>query len=179
MQEVAHDVLGLDVVPWDKIPTTLEALDAARDAHSVQAAKNGCGDDKPREGIILRPLIELTKNNGNRIIAKHKSEPFSERATPQKVVDPEKLKVLFEAKAIANEWVTEMRLTHVLDKFKAGLSEGEELDIRHTGQILRAMVEDVFREAAGEIAPSKDAKKAISARAAKMFKARLHQKIKD
>ena len=58
--------LGLDVVPWREIPTDMAAVDAERDAPSVQAAKNGMGEGHPREGVVLRPLIELIKNNGDR-----------------------------------------------------------------------------------------------------------------
>ncbi len=47
------------------------------------------GDGHPREGVVCRPLIELRTNNGERLICKHKGEKFEERATPQKVVDPE------------------------------------------------------------------------------------------
>lgn len=163
--------LGLDVVPWVKIPTTLGAIDAERDRPSQVAAANGCGEDKPREGVVLRPLVEVRKNNDVRVIAKHKQEAFSERATPQKVVNPEKLKVLEEAAAIAQEWVTEMRLTHVLDKFSDPCVE-------HTGQVVKAMVEDVLREAEREIVVSRDAKKAIGRRAAQLFHLRLKSNLK-
>lgn len=165
MDQVAT-LLGLDIVSWIQIPTDLVEIDAIRDAPSVQAARNGCGDGKPREGVVLRQLIEVTRNDGRRIIAKHKLDTFSERATPQKVIDPAKLQVLAAADAIAQEWVTEMRLTHVIDKLGA-------TDISQTGSVINAMVEDVVREAAGEIVDSKDARRAIGARAASMFKARV------
>lgn len=158
--------LGFDVVQWTKVPTDLAVLDALRDAPSSQAFLNGCGE-RPREGVILRPLVEMTKNNGDRVIAKHKCAAFEERATPQKVVDPSQLAVLEKAEAIANEWVTPMRLTHVLDKIPGPHG------MQHTPIVIKAMVEDVYREGKGEIVESKDAERAIGKRAAQLFKARV------
>jgi hypothetical protein len=169
----AEDVaksLGIEFVHYEKISTHLADLDGQRDAYSVQAVRNGCGSGKIREGVVLRPLIELTKNNGDRIIVKHKRADFEERSTPQKVVDVEKLAVLAEADKIAEEWVTPMRLTHVLDKLSP---DGLKLTMKDTPKVIKAMVEDVLREAAGEIVDSKDAQRAISKRAAELFKARI------
>lgn len=163
---------GLEVVPFRKIPTALEYLDAERDFPSEVAYLRGCGTDKQREGIVLRPLIEVTKSNGSRIIAKHKAEKFSERKTPQKVVDKDKLAVLTEAKAVAEEWVTEMRLTHVLQRFP-------DVGIEQTGNVIKAMIADVYREAEGEIIQSKDVSRAIGGRAAEMFKRRIKDRLKE
>lgn len=164
MDQVARE-LGFEVVDWVKISTELEAIDMERDRPSIQAERNGCGSDKLREGIVLRPPIEVTKNNGERIIAKHKGEAFAERVHTPKV-KPDKLEVMTKANAIAEEWVTEMRLSHVLDRIGA-------TEIEQTRQVIEAMVEDVEREAAGEIITSNDVRRAICSRAAKMFKARL------
>lgn len=158
--------LGFEVVAWARVPTDLAALDEMRDAPSVEAFARGCGE-RPREGVVLRPLLELTKNDGSRVIAKHKCAAFEERATPQRVVDPTQLAVLEQAEAIANEWVTPMRLTHVLDKIQGPHG------LQHTGAVIKAMVEDVYREAKGEIVESKDAERAIGKRAAGLFKARV------
>jgi len=179
-EEVAK-ALGLEFVAYEKIPTTLEAIDSERDKDSVQAVRNGVKpEDMPdgktmlREGVVLRPLIELTKNNGERIISKHKSEKFDgERKTRQKVVDPDKLQVLEEANSIADEWCTEMRLSHVLDKLPQGLG------MEGIPQVIKAMVEDVTREAAGEIVDSKDARKAIGRKAAELFKARIQASLRE
>jgi hypothetical protein len=159
--------LGLEAVHYEKIPTDLASIDAQRDADSVQAVRNGMGTGKKREGVVLRPPIEVRKNNGERIISKHKREDFSERATPQKVLDPEKLAVLTVAKAIADEWVTEQRLTHVLDKMPKGIG------MESTGDVIKAMIEDVQREAKGEIVESKEARAAIGKATAEMFKKRF------
>jgi len=157
--------LGLDFVHYVKVSTDLENLDAQRDAVSVQMGKNGIMGAKPREGIVLRPLIELIKNNGERIICKHKGDAFQETKTKREV-DPDKAIILAEAEAIADEWVTPMRLTHVLQGFK-------EIDITITGDVIKAMLEDVTREAKGEIVESKDAMRAIGKKTAILFKQHL------
>jgi len=158
--------LGLEFVHYDKIPGTPEACDEARDKKSVQAYRNGMGMDKFMEGVVLRPLTEVTDSRGNRVMAKHKRPEERETATDRKVEDPAKLAVLSDALEIANEWVTETRLDHVLDKIPgAGL--------RETGQVLKAMLEDVFREAGLEIIDTKEARDAITTKTRMMFHARV------
>lgn len=166
----AHEVvrgLGLEFVDYVRVPTTVAALDAERDRDSVQAVRNGMGSGKAREGVVLRPVFEVKTNNGERIIAKHKGERFSERVNTPKVA-PEKLAVITEANKVADEWVTEMRMSHVLDKLSppaTGLAD--------TPRVNNAMLEDVMREAAGEIADNKDVRRAVVSAAAKMFKRRV------
>jgi hypothetical protein len=170
----AEDVskkLDLEFVSYEKIPTELKYIDAERDKMSSQAIRNGVGYDKMREGVVLRPLVELKRNDGKRIMSKHKRDEFMETKTKREV-DPEKLKVLQEANAIAEEWVTPMRLTHVLDKL------GNPDDISETGTVIKAMIEDVFREAEGEIVESAAAKQAIGKKCAKLYKAKIN-KLKD
>lgn len=159
---------GFEVIPYKRIPTTMEAIDAERDAPSIVAVRRGITETRPREGVVLRPLMELTKNNGERIIAKHKIEKHSERKTHQKVEDPSKLKVLEEANAIAEEWVTSNRLDHVLSKIKTPGG----FEMRHIPLVIKAMQEDVTREAAGEIIVSKEALNAISKKTVELIKAR-------
>lgn len=162
---------GLEFVDYVKISTNLESIDAERDKDSTQAIRNGMGKGKMREGVVLKPLIELTKNNGDRIIAKHKRDEFKETKTPREV-SPEQLKVLEEANEIAEEWVTSERLRHVLDKVQC------EIDIKNTREIIKAMVEDVYREGKNEIIESASATKAIGRLTAKMFKQYLQEKLK-
>jgi hypothetical protein len=177
-EEVAKK-LGLEFVHYTKISTDLKSLDAERDALSVQAVRNGVvtpeefmsGKGKKREGVVLRPLIELTMNNGERVICKHKGEEFQETATPRKVVDPAKVKVMEDANAIANEWVTATRLQHVLDKLPGHCME-------KMRDIIFAMQEDVLREAKGEIVESEAVKKAIGKKTVEMYKNFLKSQIK-
>ena len=158
--------LGLDFVSYVKVSTDLDRLSEERDRDSMQAIKNGCGEGKLREGVVLRPLIEVIKNNGSRIIVKHKRDEFLETKTKREV-DPEKLKILEDAKAIAEEWVTPMRLNHVLDKL------GNPTEIEKTREVIKAMVEDVMREAKGEIKESQAATQSIGKKTAQLYKKRI------
>ncbi len=158
--------LGLEFVFYEKVSTEIEELNKQRDRDSTQAIRNGVGIGKKMEGVVLRPLTEMTLKTGERVIAKHKRDEFRETATPRDV-SPEQFKVLEEAKAIAEEWVTEMRLKHVLDKLP------QNIGIESTKLVIKAMVEDVLREAKGEIVENRETEKAIGSRAAKLFKQSL------
>ncbi len=159
--------LGLKFVHFAKVPTDLAALDAERDAPSEQSRRNGVVGDKPREGVVLRPLIELRGNDDARIICKHKRAEERETATERPVVDPALLAVLTHANEIADEWVTPTRLAHVLDKLPDPKNMGQ------TGVVIAAMIEDVLREGAGEIVDSREARTAIGKKTAELFKAKL------
>lgn len=157
--------LGLEFVFYKKISTDLAAIDAERDAPSEQARRNGVPTPQTREGVVLRPLVEVTTSNGERVMAKHKRDEERETATPRKVVDPSQMQVLADAEAIALEWVTDVRLEHVLDKIP------QPHDLPQIPVVIRAMIEDVLREGSGEIVDSKEARQAISKRTADLFKA--------
>lgn len=159
--------LGFEVVQWSRVETDLAVLDFHRDAPSVQAVLNGITEPRKREGIVIRPLIEVTMSNGERVIAKHKGADFQERKTQPKVVDAAKQEVLAKAEAIANEWVTPLRLEHVLDKIP------QPHEFATIPLAIKAMIEDVYREGKGEIVESKDAERAIGTRTAKLYKARI------
>lgn len=161
---------GIQFVAYNLVSTSQEALDAERDLPSTQAIRNGCGSNHIREGVVLRPTVEMTLNNGERVITKHKRAEFMETSTPREV-DPDKLKVIEDAKEIALEWVTKMRLIHVLDKIPE-----DQHKIENTGMIINAMKEDVLREAKDEIVESKTAIQAISTRTALLFKEYLRSK---
>lgn len=165
--------LGLEFVDFVEISTDLAAIDAERDKPSVQATRNGITEAKVREGIVLRPPFEVTLNNGRRIIAKHKREEFAERGSPQLVdIDPSKRQMMDNAQAIADEWVTPMRLTHVIDTLLSS-REDKIAIVQDTGTIINLMIEDVMREAEGEIMDNQHVRKTLGARAAKMFRASL------
>lgn len=158
------DQFELDFVHYNKIPATLEDFDKERSSPSQQAIKCGMGDNHEREGIILRPLIELTKNNGARIICKYKNDNFRETNTVRKVVDPEMLKILEDADAIAEEWVVMERLKHVLNKMPY------DIGMESTKDVIKNMMEDVKVEAMGEIVWSKEVEKAIGKKTAALWK---------
>jgi len=166
----AHDVadkLGIEFVHYRKVTTDLPSLDAERDAPSEQARRNGIAGDQPREGVVLRPPVELKGNDGSRIICKHKRDEERETKEPRKVVDPALMAVLTKATEIADEWVTPTRLEHVLDKL------GPDVQIERMRDVIAAMTEDVLREGAGEIVDSREARGAIGKKTAELFKVRL------
>ncbi len=156
--------LGLEFVAFNKVSTDLPSLDAERDMASTQACRNGVPTPQIREGVVLRPLKEMTLSNGDRVICKHKRAEFMETATEHPVVDPSKQVVLDNAQAIASEWVTPNRLEHVLSKLPQGIGMDK------TVVVINAMVEDVTREAAGEVVDSKEARTAIGKLTAVLFK---------
>lgn len=157
--------VGLEFVHYRRVPTDTDVLDAERYAPSEQARRNGVDGEQPREGVVLRPLVECVMG-GERVIAKHKRDEERETATPRKVVDPATMQALADAEAIAVEWVTDTRLAHVIDHLRA---RGVVLGPRATGDVVAEMVDDVVRESLGEIVDSPQARKAIGTRAAKLF----------
>jgi len=164
--------LGLEFIHYVRIPTIIGFIDGERDSDSIQAIRNGMGKGKKREGIVLRPLVEVTKNNGERIIAKHKREDFRETKTKRKVKDPNQLKVLEKAKEIAEEWVTLMRLNHVLDKIK-------EPSMQKMKEIIQSMCEDVKREAEGEVVWNKQVERSIGKKTAFLTKQYFQNKLRS
>ena len=87
-------------------------------------------------------------------------------------VSPEQLKVLSDAKEVAEEWVTNKRLEHVLQKFP------QDVGMENMGDIIKAMISDVYREGRDEIVESKPVEKAIGKTTVKLFKAKLQNKLK-
>jgi len=161
---------GLEFVGYVKIDTTIETIDFQRDRDSVQAVRNGMGSGKKREGIVLRPLVEFARNDGERVMAKHKRDDFKETKTPREV-SPEQLKILADGEAVADEWVTPMRLSHVLDKLgNPGMEKMRD--------IIHAMQEDVKRESEGEVVWSTAVEKAVGKATSRGVKAYLQAKLK-
>lgn len=154
---------GIEYVYYKKISTEMDEIEKEFFTDSVQAIRNGMGTGHKHEGIVLRPLIELRKNNGDRVIAKHKRDEFIETKT-RREISSEQLQVLEDAHAIAEEWVVNERLNHVLQRFP------EDIGIESIGSIIKAMIDDVFREGQGEIVESKEARRAIGVMTIKLFR---------
>ncbi len=190
----AEDVckkLGLEFVHYTRIPTTMEAIDAERDAVSEQAKRNGVEEKDGvflrREGVVLRPLFEAVKNNGERIVAKHKRDEERETKSVRVVGDEKKAGELASAQAFCDEYVTRNRLDHVLDHVKAAL--GRDPSIEDMRAILDAMVEDCVREGAERLPHDPDNKEllpitgalrgAIGGKTAKMYKVLLQEKLRE
>lgn len=170
----AEDVFfkfNLEFVPYKLINTTLEEIDAERDADSIVAIRRGMGPGHMREGIVLRPPIEVIRNDGSRIMAKHKRPEFAERKHTPKVLDENALKVVSDANAIAADWVTHQRLLHILDKLP------EAKDMEQTSIVIRAMIKDIYIEGQGEIVESKAVETAIGRETAKLWKEYVRSKL--
>jgi len=170
----AEDVckqFDIEFVHYTKIRVDLKNLEIERDEPSVQAVRNGITEPRKREGIVLRPLIEMRTNNGERVICKYKPDEEMETKTKREI-SPEQLKVLNDAKEIAEEWVTNKRLEHVLQRFPV------DVNMESMGGIIKAMVEDVYREGKDEIVESKEVGKAIGGVTVKLFKAKLQNNLK-
>lgn len=171
----AEDVckqFNIEFVHYDKIEVNLENLTKYRDMNSIQAVRNGMGEDKKREGIVLRPLIEMRTNNNERVICKYKPDEQMETKTKREVSD-EQLKVLSDAKAIAEEWTVNLRLEHVLQKFP------NDVNMESMGDIIKAMIEDIYREGKNEIVESKEVSKAIGQKTVQLFKQKLSNQLKS
>jgi len=173
-EQVIVERMGLEFVPYVEISTDLAEIDAARNAFSVVAVRRGCGDGHKREGIVLRPLREMVESNGDRVICKHKNDEFGETATPRKVsVDPADQIKLESAEAVANEYITAMRLEHVLDKHP------ECVGMAQTGILVRAMLEDVIRENTEGFTYSKELERAINKHTVVLYKQYLNSLVDD
>jgi len=169
----AEDVtmkMGLNFVHYERIKAALGEIDAQRDADSFQAYRNGMGWGKKREGIVLRPIEEMTDKRGERVLAKHKRDDFRETKTPRQIVDPSKLEMLRDAEKVADEWVTDMRLRHVLDQV-------EDPGMEKMGEIIGRMVQDVKIEGEGEIEWSKPVQTAIGRKTAKLTKIHFNNRL--
>lgn len=162
--------LNLEFVSYKIVKTDLESLTAALNEPSVQAVRNGIIEPKKHEGIVLRPLIELRTNNGERLIAKYKHDEFNETKTKREI-SPEQVSILEDANEIAEEWVTPMRLEHVLQKYPV------DVNMESMGNIIKSMIEDVYREGINEIIESSAVGKAIGKKTVKLFKDKLKSNI--
>jgi len=64
-----------------------------------------------------------------------------------------------------------MRLKHVLDKLPQGIN------VESTKLVINAMIEDIYREAKGEIVESKEVTKYIGSRTAVLFKKKIQNEM--
>lgn len=160
-----------EFVWYEKIENTLDNLNKYRDQPSQQAIRNGCGDDKPAEGIIIRPLQECYDSQGGRWIYKHKRADFCETASRRETfVDHGRVVILTEAQKVADEFVTEMRLNHILDKMQPAPAGMED-----TARVIKAMQNDIRIEHQDEIdwRIGKDILAKIASATAKLWKNRV------
>lgn len=160
-------ILKLEFVDYARGPNTPEWIEQQSNLQSVQAIRNNMGPNKPREGIVVRPINETIDKNGNRIIAKHKNADFWEIKTRRPL--GERLKVLEDTLEIIDEWVTFERFKHVTDRVLQK-KEDKLIKITDIKTFIDLMVEDVKRESEGEIVWSDLVNKGIRKKTGIMFR---------
>lgn len=159
--------LGMEFVDYVIGPNTPDWIEEQSNRFSVQAEKNGCGNDKHREGVVVRPLIESTFEDGKRAIAKHKNAFFWEITTRRPL--GERVKILENDLEIVEEWVTLERFKHVTDRVLQD-KEDKTIVLSDIKKFIELMVEDVKREGEGEIVWSLLVEKGIKKKTGIMFK---------
>jgi len=166
--------MNIPFMPYERIPCALEAIDQERDRDSIIGKLRTGNDGIIREGVVLRPIVELVHQHENSkpIRVKHKRDEFRETRKTRKVIDPKDQEVLKKANDIAFEWVTKMRLVHILDKLEEDI-----VDMTSTKLVMDAMLSDILEESKDEIVDSKEARKAICCRTAKILKAYFVDKL--
>lgn len=171
-------LLDLKFVPYIRIPATIESIEDEKVKPDPIAIEEGISyyqdgiliNPREREGIVLRPITEYVDHRGNRVICKHKNDSFTEVKFKRELTT-EDLKILSDAEKIAEDWVTPMRLNHVLDKFP------QDVNVEQTSDVIQAMLADIKKESEGEIVWSKTVNKYISTKTAIMFKNKLKQDL--
>lgn len=117
-------------------PPTLAQLEGWRDTEGI-------------EGIVIRAYPMALDKYGHPLIAKLKSAQFAERASERRTTRiPADLSTV---KAFVEEYATAERLDHVLRQVAESLTDEpvdsvDPLDVRLTGDVLRAMYADIVRE---------------------------------
>ena len=175
--ETAHNIvdrLGLKFVPYERTSTDIAHLDVIRLKPDPIAIEEGISyyengilvNPRIREGIVLRPVTEFYDHHG-RVIAKYKNDDFCETKT-KRVVSNDELQVLEEAENIATEWVTPMRLEHILQKIP-------EHSLEIIPIIIKAMYDDIIREGQGEFIESKNLRKVVGKHTVSLYKTKLRE----
>ncbi|AGF85627.1 ligase 2 [Moumouvirus goulette] len=159
--------LSLEFVYYVRGSNTPEWIEEQSNQESIQAIRNGIGSGKPREGVVIRPIIESILPNGQRAIMKHKNAEFWEIKSRRPL--GERLKVVEGINEIVEDWVTDQRFYHVIDRVLQQKVDKilEKSDIKI---LLDLMVEDVKRESEGEVIWSDKLISAIRKKTAVMFK---------
>lgn len=161
--------MNLEFVPYRKVETDLDLLRTERGRPSEVAVRRGIVEPRPREGIVLRPPFECSFSRGGRVIAKYKNDWASERTSKRDTdASPDKVKMLQAAQAVAEEFVTPMRLAHVLGALAVEIPGP--WDLSHMAQVIRTMHADIRKECGEEFTPSREVSRAIGTRTARLFK---------
>jgi hypothetical protein len=143
--------LNLEFVHYTIGPSTPEWLEAETIKKSVQAMRNGMGNDKVKEGIVIRPIHEIILPNGERAIAKHKTAEFMETGKMRSLhLSNEEIEIEKNVNKIAEDWITSMRADHVIDKM-LHKREIKIITIKDMKLFIDSILDDVKIEATDEI----------------------------
>ncbi len=155
-----------EFVWYKEVENTLDNLNTYKDQPSQLAILRGLGNDKMAEGIVTKPIYECYDKQGGRWILKHKRDDFSEIRTPREV-DPEAKMNILRGQEVADDFVTPMRLAHILDKNPFST-------LQDIPQVIKAMLEDVTVECSEEYVDSKIVQKAIASKTVHLYKTYLN-----
>ncbi|MFH1654926.1 MAG: RNA ligase family protein [Pseudomonadota bacterium] len=116
------------------------------DTFSRLGKENGIDDPQNTiEGIVIRPVEFMWAENRDPMMAKLKIGKWAERASMSKgpKTPKKKREIIPGAEEFAKEFVTEMRLEHILDQLRE-----EKIDIAPTamGEVMKRMGQDIKRE---------------------------------
>ncbi len=142
------DHLGFKTVPvLLEGRVTLDDLNEIMNKNSKTAEENGIeAENNIAEGVVIKPLKMRKDHRDNWIRAKFKSEKWAENAKAPKVrkPDPELAALQPAAREFAEAVVTEGRVATIVDHITR---DGDtELNVRRTGEFLRAFINDVKDE---------------------------------
>lgn len=174
--------MRLDVVPelyrGKPDPKILESLVVKP---SVVASLNGVAEPKNHEGIVIKPIIPAKDRKGDWLITKFKNPSFEERKSKREKTSIESPEVLKSINDFVTEFVTEERLTHVLDHLR---DKGIEVnDIKSTPHVLKEFGNDIEREGAKDLINSglewKQVGREISRASMLLYKQHLNKLVKN
>lgn len=129
-----------------------EAFNSLIDTMSRVGEENGIADpENTIEGIVVRPPEMQWDPKGGPVMAKYKVGKWAERASKAKhpKTPPKEKPVIPGAKEFAEEFVTPVRLEHVLDQLR---EEGIPIDVKSMGEVMKRMGQDIKREGASALA---------------------------
>lgn len=156
---------------------TQAAFDALIDTMSRVGEENGIVDpENTIEGIVIRPPAFVWDERRNLVMAKYKVGKWAERASAQRHprTPPKERTLAPGAAEFAAEFVTEMRLDHVLDELREA---GIPMEKSSLGEVLKRMGQDIKREGAKALAEAglewKDASPFVTRLAKEMFLKRV------
>ncbi|MFH1829961.1 MAG: RNA ligase family protein [Pseudomonadota bacterium] len=132
-----------------------EVFNSLIDTMSRVGEENGIVDaENTIEGIVIRPTEMQWDVKGNPIMAKYKVGRWAERASAASHprTPPKERPVIPGAKEFAHEFVTPMRLNHVLDQLR---ENGIPIDIKSLGEVMKRMGQDIKREGANALADAR------------------------